>query len=646
MDAFKRCSPGLTDLENLGIGFRLQVAFACVLVLMLVGNAIFLWNLHHVGDRVAVISTTEQRLAAVLRVNNGLLMLTNRLHRAAEGRDPRHFGEEARKLLVAFQNETLEATGKLREMTPANGREKFIVESLSDVVENLPERVATLADLAGTGDWAALNARLSNQVDHTDDVAEALMREADIELSQVRKRVFEDISRAEDQAAETLAATAILSFLIAVVLGLVVTRSITRPLSMLGAGAQALAHGDFKYRVAMAGTNELAALAAVFNQTAGKLYDLYERLRTSEARFRSLIENASDLILLTNETGILLYASPSSYRVMGYSPDLLVGRSIREFALPEEESIVDRIFSDSNLGSNNNYGFELHVRHSDGSLRLLDGVAANLLNNPAVAGILINARDMSERRKAERALENTNEALRRANADLSVFAYCASHDLQEPLRNVSLYCQMLQRQYSGRLDAQADEFIGHVIEGSARMSNLVKDLLTYLDVSGSRTHSIPALIPVEFAITQALSNLGADLRSTEATVVYEDLPAVPVEPVHLQQLFQNLIGNAIKYRGVERPRVQISAKAANGYWCFSVKDNGIGIGAEYTNSVFRLFKRLHGRGEYPGTGVGLAICQKIVERHGGRIWVESQPGAGSDFRFTLPQGQQTMSTMI
>ena len=640
MDSLKRSLPGLTSLDNLGIGFRLQVAFVCVLVLMLVGNAISFWNLHKVGDRVAVISTTEQRLAAVLRVNNGLLMLTNRLHRAAEGQDSRHFGEEARTLLVAFQNEMLEATGRLREITPANGREKFIVESLSDVVENLPKRVATLGDLAGAGDWAALNARLSNQVDHTDDVAEALMREADIELSQVRKRVFEDIRHAEDQAAQTLAATAILSFLIAVILGLVVTHSITRPLSMLGAGARALAQGDFKYRVAMTGTNELATLAAVFNQTASKLDELYERLRTGEARFRSLIENASDLILLTNETGKLLYASPSSYSVMGYSPDLLIGRSFRDLALREDESIVDQIFSDSNFTSNNNHRFELRVRHSDGSLRLLDGVAANLLSNPAVAGILINARDMSERRKAERALENTNEDLRRANEDLSVFAYCASHDLQEPLRNVSLYCQMLQRQYSGRLDAQADKFIEHVIEGSARMSSLVKDLLTYLDVSGSRAHSISALIPVESAITRALSNLGIGVRSTEATVVYEDLPAVPVEPVHLQQLFQNLISNAIKYRGVEAPRVQISAKAANGYWCFSVKDNGIGISSQYTTSVFRLFKRLHGRGEYPGTGVGLAICQKIVERNGGSIWVESQPGTGSDFRFTLPQYQQ------
>jgi PAS domain S-box-containing protein len=429
-----------------------------------------------------------------------------------------------------------------------------------------------------------------------------------------------------------------LSFLIAVTLGVIVTRSITQPLSMLSAGTRVLAQGDFKHRVALSGTNELADLAAVFNQTALKLDELYDQLRTSEARFRSLIENASDLIFLTDETGKLLYASPSSSTVLGYAPGQLVGRSFREFSLREEDPIADQIFCASDRAPNT-HRFELHIKHSDGSLRVLEGVAANLLGNPTVGGILINARDMSERRKAERALESSNEALRRANDDLSVFAYCASHDLQEPLRNVSLYCQMLQRQYSGRLDDQADEFLQHVIQGSARMSDLIKDLLTYMDVSRLRAHFTPAPVLVASAIAQALANLGTGVHLPQAAVTYEDLPTVPVEAVHLQQLFQNLISNAIKYRGVEAPCVRISAKAQNGYWCFSVKDNGIGISPQYAQSIFKLFKRLHGRGEYPGTGVGLAICQKIVERNGGRIWVESQPGAGSDFQFTLPQCQ-------
>jgi chemotaxis family two-component system sensor kinase Cph1 len=156
-------------------------------------------------------------------------------------------------------------------------------------------------------------------------------------------------------------------------------------------------------------------------------------------------------------------------------------------------------------------------------------------------------------------------------------------------------------------------------------------------VSSAHGYSLPPE-PVGPAIDKAISNLQASICSSKAIITYDDLPRVAVDGVHLQQIFQNLISNAIKYRAAEDPEIRISAERSNGYWCFSVKDNGIGINPQYSSTVFRLFKRLHGHNEYPGTGVGLAICQKIVERHGGRIWVESQPGKGSDFRFTLPEG--------
>ena len=235
---------------------------------------------------------------------------------------------------------------------------------------------------------------------------------------------------------------------------------------------------------------------------------------------------------------------------------------------------------------------------------------------------------------ANQALQRSNDALRRANDDLSVFAYSASHDLQEPLRNVSLYSQMIKRKYAGRLDQEADEFIAYLIDSAARMSDLVKDLLAYMQVSGYQQNGTGRLVSVALAIQNVTSNLQLEVRNTKARVIHGELPSVPVEAVHLQQLFQNLISNAIKYRSPEAPRVEISAAEANGYWCFSVKDNGIGINPKYSQSVFRPFKRLHGHDEYPGTGIGLAICQRIVERYGGRIWVESEPGHGSNFKFT------------
>src|SRR6185312_16201144 len=325
-------------LDNLRIELRLRLAFACVLLLMFAGTAISFWYFQRVHAQVTKISIAERRFAAVLRVNNSLLTLMGRLNRAADERSPEYFEAQARKLLRDFQDDTAHATSTLREIEPSTGREELVLDSLSGMAEGLQERVA-------------------NQVDHTDDVAEALMREADAELLAAQNRLFEDMARAERQAVQVLVITGLLSLLTAGILGLVVTRSITGPLATLDGGARALARGDFESRIAVRGTNELAQLAAAFNRATGDLADLYGQLR----------------------------------------------------------------------------------------------------------------RDVSERRQAERALEEANGALQRANDDLSVFAYSASHDLQEPLRNLSLYSQMLQRNYRGRLDAQADEFIGYIVDGAARM---------------------------------------------------------------------------------------------------------------------------------------------------------------------------------
>lgn len=636
MRALRVFLTGRARLDNLRIDLRLQLAFACVLLLMFAGTAISFWYFQRVRARIGEISTAEQQVTAVLRVNNSLLTLMNRLNRAADNRNAEYFEGEAQRLLRGFESDTAGAAGALRDIKPATGREKLVVDSLREVVERLPERLAGMIGLARDGDWIALDGRLANQVDHTDYVAEALIREAEANLSETQSRLFEEIDNAEHQGVRTLAVTGVLSLLAAAVLGLVVTRSITGPLAALDAGARALARGDFEYQIALKGSNELAHLARMFNRTAHDLASLYGQLRNSEARFRSLIENATDLILLAGRTGELLYVSPSSDRVLGYSADQLAGGSIRELVAPEELSMLDRLFAASDAEPADTQRFELHFLHRDGSRRLMNGAVTNLLGDPAVGGVLINARDVSERRQAEEALKRSNEALQRANDDLSVFAYSASHDLQEPLRNLSLFSQMLQRRYQGQLDAQADEFIGHLTAGAARMSELVKDLLSYLEVSSARTQSA-LRSPVDAAIRKAVSNLQASVHSSNATVLYDELPSVAVEAVHLQQLFQNLISNAIKYRSAEIPQIRISAQEDNGYWRFSVKDNGIGISPQYSNFVFRLFKRLHGQSEYPGTGVGLAICQKIVERHGGRIWVESQPGQGSDFRFTLPR---------
>ena len=243
------------------------------------------------------------------------------------------------------------------------------------------------------------------------------------------------------------------------------------------------------------------------------------------------------------------------------------------------------------------------------------------------------ARDNAARRLAEQELIAKAEELARSNAELEQFAYVASHDLQEPLRMVASYTQLLARRYKGKLDSDGDEFIGFAVDGANRMQQLIRDLLSYSRVitKGNQLQ----LTATEAACKAAVLNLEKSIEDSEAVVSVGPLPTLMADATQLTQLFQNLIGNAIKYRSGTRPEISVAARPDRSHWVFSVQDNGIGIEPQYFERIFQMFQRLHSRGEYPGTGIGLAISKKIAERHGGRIWVESEPGHGSTFLFSV-----------
>jgi light-regulated signal transduction histidine kinase (bacteriophytochrome) len=243
-------------------------------------------------------------------------------------------------------------------------------------------------------------------------------------------------------------------------------------------------------------------------------------------------------------------------------------------------------------------------------------------------------KEVEQRRLTEAKLKDTMDELARSNSELQQFAYVASHDLQEPLRMVASYVQLLSKRYRNKLDQDADEFIDYAVDGATRMQGLINDLLAYSRV-GTRGRPFERT-DLEDVFDRAVTNLRAAIMESGARIDHAPLPTVSIDRVQFTQLFQNLIGNAIKFHDRKPPNVQIGAEQKDGEWVFSVRDNGIGIDPEYAQRIFMIFQRLHSRSDYEGSGIGLAICKKIVERHGGRIWVESNPGEGAAFSFTLP----------
>ncbi len=364
-------------------------------------------------------------------------------------------------------------------------------------------------------------------------------------------------------------------------------------------------------------------------------HDLSER-QESDAKYRGLLEAAPDAMVVVNPAGAIVLLNAQAEKQFGYSRDELLGQQVTNI-IPHgfaERLHMDGLRSAADaLAQQIGTGIELTGLRKDGTAFPIEIMLSPLEN---AEGILVTAaiRDISVRKAAEAHLLANVKELNRSNEELAQFAYVASHDLQEPLRMVASYTQLLARRYKGKLDSDADEFIAFATDGASRMQRLIQDLLVYSRVAtkGNELRNTSS----EEALDQALLNLRGAIEESSALVTHDPLPAVLADEGQLIQLFQNLIGNAIKYQGPGVPRIHVSA-ADNGAekWQFSVQDNGLGIDSQYFERIFGMFQRLHKRDEFEGTGIGLAICKKIVERHGGEISVESQLGRGSTFRFAL-----------
>ena len=360
-----------------------------------------------------------------------------------------------------------------------------------------------------------------------------------------------------------------------------------------------------------------------------------EKLRESEERFRSLFEENPVACHEIDRDGIVRRVNRAECTLLGFDAEDILGQPIWLFVTLEERDRSREAIGRKMSGEQPLAPFEREYQRRDGARVALE-IHENLLRNPAgeVVGIRSTMLDITERRNAERALAQYAEELARSNAELEQFAYVASHDLQEPLRMIGSYTQLLARRYRGKLGADADDFIHYAVDGATRLQTLINDLLAYSQVVRQGRPMAPVSIREIF--DAALQNLEKAIEESGAQVTCGELPVLDADRTQMLQLFQNLLGNGIKFRGDRRPEVRVEAVREKELWLFSVRDNGIGIDPQFSDRIFVIFQRLHSRSEYSGNGIGLSICKRIVERHGGRIWVDSQPGHGSTFHFTFP----------
>ncbi|HWI35738.1 MAG TPA: PAS domain S-box protein [Burkholderiales bacterium] len=366
-------------------------------------------------------------------------------------------------------------------------------------------------------------------------------------------------------------------------------------------------------------------------------------LAESEDRFRKLTQLSSDWYWEQDDQFGLTFMSRRMSEKTGLDPSAYIGRKRWDqpaLNLTAEDWARHRATLERHEPFRD---FEMQRPNVDGGTRWISVSgepvfdAAGKFKGYRGVGSDITARKEAEEelRRAHDELARKAEELQRSNAELEQFAYVASHDLQEPLRMVSSYTQLLARRYGDKLQGDAQEFMHYVVDGAARMKQLIEDLLAYSRVGTKGKEFKPA--PIEASLKKAITNLRTAIEETGASVTWDPLPTESVDEVQLAQLFQNLIGNALKFRGAGVPRVHVCAADQADHWQITIADNGIGIEPQYFERIFMLFQRLHTMGEYPGTGIGLAICKKVVERHGGIIWVTSTPGEGSQFHFTLPK---------
>jgi PAS domain S-box-containing protein len=384
-----------------------------------------------------------------------------------------------------------------------------------------------------------------------------------------------------------------------------------------------------------------ATIGAMMDIT--KLKRSEEALKESEKKYRLILENVHDLItILNNEYKYEYINEPAYLNILGYSEEELLGKSAWNFVHPEDIEHMTKkheINTDEFSDINGEDSDILRIRHKNGHYLWLEYKSRPFIDEKGNLKVFCVGRDITERKAAEEKLQESMEDLKSSNQELQEFAYIISHDLQEPLRMVSSFTQLIEKRYKDKLDNDADDFINYIMEGTSRMHQLINDLLKYSRVETRGGDLQPT--DMNFILEKAKFNLQYVIEQSQAKITNDPLQVINADPSQMVQLFQNLISNAIKFNDSKTPEIHISGCINDDTWEFSIEDNGIGIDTKDFERIFIIFRRLHKRDEYEGTGIGLAVCKRIINRHKGKIWVESKLGKGSKFFFSIPKVTKT-----
>jgi len=588
---------------------RLALSFLAVVLLMSLGTAVAL-------REFTVMRTQSQRLhdvdlqePAVLRVYNDLLALSEAIQGAVDARDANRLQAELGPLRHSF-TEDLDRAKQALARSPIDARRHAVMLVLLETVRtSLPTQADYIVELGTVGDWYAVQLRRENQLRTMSRTAERVVNEIDAAVTIERSETIREIARAQRRASLTLLGIGLLSLASAAALGLAVTRSIARPLARLDAGVRALARGEFGHHVEVTGGDEMAGLARVFNDMAARLSDLYEAVRKSEAHFRSLIENASDLIMVLSAEKTVRYVSPSSARVIGYPPDVLVGRNVLDFAHPEDAPSAMRALSPTDVRPGAAPAVEFRFRHRDGSWRVLEAVASSLLEDPAVKGIVVNARDVTEDRR-------TREQIRASLREKEVLLQEIHHRVKNNLQVISSLLSLQSRHVS---DPAALEILKESHNRVRSMALVHETLYQSGDLGrinvAEYVRRLAAHLFSSYGVSPSLVRLAIQIDVVEFGID----TAIPCG------LFINeLVSNALKHAFPGRRGGEVCIelrRQEDGPFLLKVSDDGVGLPPEldYENTaslglqlVTTLAAQLEGTLEYAG-GNGTTFQLKFRE---------------------------------